>query len=205
MEVKFNATVMENNRKRLNNVGSSFGGKFFRIGKYQFNDNYGVIINQVHNAGNVDLCLNRDLQRFKVDGFDIHKVEFKTAPDGTSCVYINEDDKNSKGENLGAVLPVSTIAIPFKPATDTEISKAIENPANKNIIFADPDNIANQANQYNLNEIARIDAMIEMLNKAKNVLIQTNENNTKRAQEYKKQLNSDGVHAEANIVGHVEI
>jgi hypothetical protein len=201
--VTVDATVLANNRSKLGNIGAALGGRFFRIGKYALNDEYGEIIAQVRNSGNKDLCLNRGINRFKIDGFDIHSVNFKNAGDGSPCVFINEGDRNANGEDVSAVCQINNSTSPFLQANEESIGRAI-NEKNRNLIFADPDNIVDIVNRYNSNEVSRIEGLIQILQTAKNSVLQTIENNNKRAQEYKKQLRDSASTAHVTMVGRVE-
>lgn len=204
-KVTVDAAVLRGNRMELSNIGGALGGRFFRLGKYAIDDEYGNLISQVRNGGNKDLCLNRGINRFAVRGFDIHSVSFKNAGDGTPCVFINEGDKNARGEDMSAVCPVGARNRPFTDATEETIGKALET-QDRNLIFADPDGIVDIVNRYNQNEIARIDRLVQELTKAKNNIIQTIDNNTKRALEYKKELRDSNKSVDqVSIVGTVNL
>ena len=61
-------------------------------------------------------------------------------------------------------------------------------------------------NRYNQNAMARIDSLIQQLTKAKNNIVQTFENNNKRAMEYKKELrDSSKTVTSASIVGSISV
>lgn len=200
-EVKFDAAVLKANRSNLRQSGSSLGGQFYRVAKYAINDEYGEKIAKINANGNKDLCLNRGISRFKINANDIHSVSFENQGDGTPSVIIN------KGDETAAIIPMSTIQADgsaYLPATEENLAKALSNPKAKNIIFANPDDIVDKVNQYNLNEVARIDALIAELTTAKNSITQTIESNLKRAQEYKSQLRTKPSN-ETLIVGHAEI
>lgn len=200
-KVEFDAAVLKTNRANLRHTGSSLGGQFYRVGKYAINDSYGELIAKVVAGGNKDLCLNRGITRFKISANDIHSVSFENQGDGTPSVIINKGDDNA------AIIPMSTVETDgsaYLPATDENLAKAIANPKAKNLIFANPDDIVDKVNQFNMNEVARIDSLIQTLTNAKNTILQTIKNNNDRAQEYKQQLH-DKPSSETLIVGHGEV
>ena len=89
-------------------------------------------------------------------------------------------------------------------STEENIAKAIASPDNKNLIFKDPDDIVNLANQFNRDEIARIDALVEKLKNEKNNLIQTINNNNDRARQYKDEMAKDPASDTVIVAGHIE-
>lgn len=204
-EVKVDCEVIKNNRNKLSNIGGSFGGKFFRVHRYALNDKYGEIIANVRNENNKDICLNRGINRFKIDGFDIHSMSLKEAGDGTSCVFINEGDKDATGHDMSVVCPVGAVSNGlFLQPTEETIGKAL-NENDRNLIFSNPDSIVDIVNTYNRHEITRIDNLITMLQNARNSLTQTIENNTKRALDYKKELHADNGSAHVTVVGTASV
>lgn len=204
-KVKIDAAVLRGNRMELSNIGGTLGGRFFRLNKHAIDDEYGNLIAQIRNTGNKELCLNRGINRYAIQGFDIHRIEFKNAGDGTPCVFINEGDKNSRGEDMSAVCPVGNRNRPFTEASEESIGEAIES-QRRDLIFADPDGVVDIVNRYNQNEMARIDSLIQQLTKAKNNIVQTIENNNKRAMEYKKELrDSSKTVTSVSIVGSINV
>ena len=194
-KVKIDAAVLRGNRMELSNIGGTLGGRFFRLNKHAIDDEYGNLIAQIRNTGNKELCLNRGINRYAI----------QNAGDGTPCVFINEGDKNSRGEDMSAVCPVGNRNRPFTEASEESIGEAIES-QRRDLIFADPDGVVDIVNRYNQNEMARIDSLIQQLTKAKNNIVQTIENNNKRAMEYKKELrDSSKTVTSASIVGSISV
>ena len=203
IKVGMDLKVLADNRNALSLLGASLGAKYFRIEKNAINDTYNQIIENIRNAGNKDLALNRPLCRFSLSGYDIHSLVYKNAGDGTPSVFINEEDKSIDGHRMGVVCPMGQE--PFKPADEDVIAKALTT-NDKNMIFAQPDAIVDAVNQYNVNELARIDSMISMLNTAKNSITQTIKNNNSRVDEYKKQrAASNNAHVTLSGISVTEI
>lgn len=204
VDLKVKAEVIKNHRGQLSNIGAALGGKFWRVGKVALNQKYGEVISNVRNEGNRDLCLNRGINRYKIEGFDIFSVTVKEGGDGTPAVFINEGAKDADGHSLSVSCPIGAAGttVFVSPDEDTIGKALVEKSANT--IFADPTSIVNHINTYNENELRRIDGLITMLQTAKNSIQQTIENNNKRAQEYMKELNSDES-SHVTVVGHAEV
>ncbi len=67
-KVKIDAAVLRGNRMELSNIGGTLGGRFFRLNKHAIDDEYGNLIAQIRNTGNKELCLNRGINRYAIQG-----------------------------------------------------------------------------------------------------------------------------------------
>lgn len=200
-KIEFDSAALKANRNPLRRSGSNLGGQFYRIKKYAVDDTAGEKIAKIAAAGNKDLCLNRGIARIKIDANDIFSVRFGRDGDDNNIVILNEGDDSEARVTLQTLEDTGS---PFLDANDENISRALKSPNTKNIIFANPDDIVDKVNALNENEIARIDAMISQLQKAKNLLNQTIKNNYDRAQNYKNELRNDSKGDTVVIAGHVE-
>lgn len=200
-EIKFDSAALKANRNPLRRTGSSLGGQFYRINKFAGNPDDVQKCLKVHQDGDKELYITRPIARVKVTPNDIFSVEFIRDAIGNNVVVLNKGANNEARITLEALSSNGDV---FLKSTEENIAKAIASPDNKNLIFKDPDDIVNLANQFNRDEIARIDALVDKLKNEKNNLIQTINNNNDRARQYKDEMAKDPANDNVIIAGHIE-
>lgn len=200
-EIKFDSAALKANRNPLRRTGSCFGGQFYRINKFAETPDDVQKCLKIHQDGDKELYITRPIARVKVTPNDIFSVQFVTDALGNNVVVLNGGDKSEARVTLETLDSNGDV---FLKSTDDNIAKAISDPSNKNLIFKDPDDIVNMANNFNRDEIARIDALIEKLKNAKNNLKQAIDNNNDRARQYKAEMAKDPANDSVVIAGHIE-
>ena len=187
VQLKVNAAVVANNRRALSNVGKSFGGQFFRASQENTNLTQEQDVIASENNNGLDLVLNRSPRRFKLVGTDIVKVEVGEDAQGASLVYINRGLKKVVGDkefSQEAVLPISPDMRLDSDASDDMVLKAALN-GDRSKIFADSDALVEKLNLLNDNEIARLDKLIEKLQRQKKMIVDTKNSNIDKARRYR--------------------
>lgn len=187
--LKVNPVVVANNRQPLSNIGKGFGGQYFRVEQVDTNLAHAneVIASEANNG--LDLVLNRSPRRFKVNGTDIVAVEVGENAEGASVVYINRGRKKVVGNKefpQEAVIPITTDMSVYSNSSDDAIL-GVALKGDKTKIFADPDSLVEKMNTLNDNEIARIDKLIESLQKQRKLIIDTKNSNIDKARRYRQE------------------
>lgn len=202
VQLKVNAAVVANNRRALNNIGKSFGGQFFRASQENTNLTQEQDVIASENNNGLDLVLNRSPRRFKLVGTDIVKVEVGEDAQGASLVYINRGLKKVVGDkefSQEAVLPISPDMRLDSDASDDMVLKAALN-GDRSKIFADSDALVEKLNLLNDNEIARLDKLIEKLQRQKKMIIDTKNSNIDKARRYRAERTANPAEAVAVTV-----
>lgn len=197
VQLKVNAAVVANNRRALNNIGKSFGGQFFRASQENTNLTQEQDVIASENNNGLDLVLNRSPRRFKLVGTDIVKVEVGEDAQGASLVYINRGLKKVVGDkefSQEAVLPISPDMRLDSDASDDMVLKAALN-GDRSKIFADSDALVEKLNLLNDNEIARLDKLIEKLQRQKKMIIDTKNSNIDKARRYRAERTANPAEA----------
>ncbi len=153
-------TTIKANRTPLSQIGGNlFGQDIFTPQTRVFNPDYDKIIANIHAGGDADLCLNRSPRRFNVFSTTVTDMRVTENIAGEVVLKINpETDQEIE-------VPAATLTS-FGKTTDDAVREAMKHPEKK-MVFSDPKKMGLLMNQLNRAEIARIDAMIETLNKAK--------------------------------------
>lgn len=197
VQLKVNAAVVANNRRALNNIGKSFGGQFFRASQENTNLTQEQDVIASENNNGLDLVLNRSPRRFKLVGTDIVKVEIGEDAQGASLVYINRGLKKVVGDkefSQEAVLPISPDMRLDSDASDDMVLKAALN-GDRSKIFADSDALVEKLNLLNDNEIARLDKLIDKLQRQKKMIIDTKNSNIDKARRYRAERTANPAEA----------
>lgn len=197
VQLKVNAAVVANNRRALNNIGKSFGGQFFRASQENTNLTQEQDVIASENNNGLDLVLNRSPRRFKLVGTDIVKVEVGEDAQGASLVYINRGLKKVVGDkefSQEAVLPISPDMRLDSDASDDMVLKAALN-GDRSKIFADSDALVEKLNLLNDNEIARLDKLIDKLQRQKKMIIDTKNSNIDKARRYRAERTANPAEA----------
>jgi hypothetical protein len=152
--------VIKNNRTPLSNfAGSVFAQDLFKPQTRVYDVDYQQKIDEVKNAGNRDLVLNRSPRRFSIYGITISKIELGTNINDEVVLIIN------KGLTDEIEVPY-TCDKDFGSTEEEIVKDAIKNP-DKNLVFSDPKKLATWINKLNNSEISRIDNLIKVLQTAK--------------------------------------
>lgn len=152
--------VIKSNRAALNGFASRvFAMDLFKPDSRLYDPDYQVKIDEAKSAGNKDLVLNRSPRRFSVRDLTISTVGVGTNVNDEVVLILN------KGLSSEMEIPY-TCEKEFGKTDEDIVKDAIKNP-DKNLVFSDPSKLASLINKLNQGEIARIDKLIDSLNKAK--------------------------------------
>lgn len=193
-QLKVNATIVASHRRALSNVGKTFGGMFFRAEQHDTNPRHAQDVIDSENNNNLNLVLNRSPRRFKMTGTDIVAVEIGEDAQGASNVYINRGRNKVVGNKTfsqEAVVPITAdMRLESNASDDAVLAEALKGDRKK--IFADPDMLVEKLNVLNDNEIARIDKLIDALQRERKMIIDTKNSNINNANRYKAERTSAG-------------
>lgn len=178
---KVNVNVIASNRKPLSNVGSMFGCQYFKAELREHDTNFTKRELQVKQNGNVDLLLNRTLHRYRMTDFDVFSVNLVTNPDGSNSVIFN------MGADDEVVLPVDSNMNQVGVVNENALKDALRGD-DKNVIFADPENLASLLNRMNQAEINRAESMIKEMETAIKQIRRAMDENQKKAETYASQI-----------------
>lgn len=178
--VNVNLGVVADNRKSISLVGASLGTCFFkteaRAGILDFEQKS---LN-VKQGGNVQFCLNRTPQRYRVTDHEVLSVQVGTDAAGATKVFINKD---TDGEVSIPIVPgMDKIGI----VTDDALSKSLR--GDGNIIFSDVRKLVQQVNTLNMDEKARLEAIRTEITRCIDGLDSTIAANKKKAQDYESEM-----------------
>lgn len=132
--------------------------------------------------GNIEILPCRAPRRFRVKTFDVLKAEAKFVREQPG-VLLNE------GMEGGAevFLPFDQANGQFGKFTSDAFEKALRG-EDPNIVFADIKSAVEEANNYNRDEIARIERAIAMLNDSKQKITSAIAENNTKAKTYLQEL-----------------
>lgn len=178
---KVNVNVVANNRKPLSNIGSMFGCQYFKAELREHDTNFTKRELQTKQGGNVDLMPNRTLHRYRMTDFDVVSVNFVTNPDGSNSVIFN------MGTDDEVVLPVDSNMNQVGVVNENALKDALRGD-DKNIIFADAENLVSLLNRMNQAEINRAESMIKEMETAIKQIRRAMDENQKKAELYTSQI-----------------
>lgn len=153
-------TTVKANRTPLSKIGGNlFGQDIFSPQTRMFNQDYDKIVSNIHAAGDADLCLNRSPRRFNIFATTVTDMRVTENIAGEVVLKINpETDQEIE-------VPAATLGS-FGKTTEDAVREAMKHPEKK-MVFSDPKQMGAFMNALNRAEIARLDSIIEMCNKAK--------------------------------------
>lgn len=196
MESNVNMTVVEKNRKQISSLGCLLGGKYFTIGCVESYPDFTKRKIDNDSNGSLDFMPNRTPRRFVVRNYDVIGQTIKTGADGSTTVVFNPGlDTEAKA----AVIAGNT---PFGVPTEEAVQEAL---SGQKHIFANGEELTKIANEYNQNEIARLNAFIKELTKMRDGLISTIKNNSDQAKAYTQQIIDSTPRPALNENGNVQI
>lgn len=168
--------VVAANRKPISLLGANLGTQYFnaeiRAGILNFEEQK----MQISQAGDIDFFLNRTPRRYRMTGHEVLGVSVGEDGTGAPKVYLN------KGTDAEVSIPISADMSSVGKVDDDAIGKALH--GDKSIIFSDPKKLAAILNQYNNDEIKRLEAIIATCQKCIAQTKSAIEENTKKATTY---------------------
>lgn len=174
-------TTIKSNRTPLSMLGAKmFGQDVFTPQVRLFNPDYDKVLEQAKQSSNVNLALNRSPRRFMIGYITIESMAAKQNAIGDVVCRLNE------GTDTQIDIPLGENSAKFGETTEEAVQKALKDKNSKDV-FSDPKDLGGILNDLNRGEIARLDAMIEQLQKAKAQCVSAISANEKIIADYERQ------------------
>jgi hypothetical protein len=193
MEIKVESGVIASNRKPISIVGSNLGGQYFNASAREAWPNYAEEKLNVEKGNNVELILNRSPRRYRMKGYDITSVIIAKDATGADKVFINKDQESEVS------IPIAAGMEKVGFVTDDAIARALR--GDKSMIFANAEKLAQQLNNYNMDEIHRLKAIIDRCNRMIQQIESSVAENNKKVNDYKRELLSSSTTIEPALGG----
>ena len=174
-------TTIKSNRTPLSILGGKmFGQDVFTPQTRFFNPDHDNVLEQAKQNSNVDLVLNRSPRRFAIGYITIESMATKQNAIGDVVCRLNE------GTDHQIDIPLGQNSAKFGETTEEAVQNALKD-KNSKAVFSDPKDLSGILNDLNRGEIARLDAMIEQLQKAKAQCVSAISANEKIVADYERQ------------------
>lgn len=174
-------TTIKSNRTPLSMLGAQmFGQDVFTPQTRLFNPDHDKVLEQAKQSSNVNLVLNRSPRRFSIGYITIESMATKQNAIGDVVCRLNEGTDNQID------IPLGENCTKFGETTEEAVQNALKD-KNSKAVFSDPKDLGDILNDLNRGEIARIDAMIEQLQKAKAQCVSAISANEKIIADYERQ------------------
>lgn len=174
-------TTIKSNRTPLSMLGAQmFGQDVFVPQTRLFNPDYDKVLEQAKQSSNVNLVLNRSPRRFSIGYITIESMATKQNAIGDVVCRLNEGTDNQID------IPLGENCTKFGETTEEAVRNALKDKNSKDV-FSDPRDLGGILNDLNRGEIARLDAMIEQLQKAKAQCVSAISANEKIIADYERQ------------------
>ena len=174
-------TTIKSNRTPLSMLGAKmFGQDVFTPQTRLFNPDHDKVLEKAKQSSNVNLVLNRSPRRFSIGYITIESMIAKQNAIGDVVCRLNEGTDNQID------IPLGENSTKFGETTEEAVQKALKD-KNSKAVFSDPKDLSCILNDLNRGEIARLDAMIEQLQKAKAQCVSAISANEKIVADYERQ------------------
>ena len=174
-------TIIKSNRTPLSMLGAQmFGQDVFTPQTRLFNPDHDKVLEQAKQSSNVNLVLNRSPRRFSIGYITIESMATKQNAIGDVVCRLNEGTDNQID------IPLGENCTKFGETTEEAVQNALKD-KNSKAVFSDPKDLGVILNDLNRGEIARLDAMIEQLQKAKAQCVSAISANEKIIADYERQ------------------
>lgn len=174
-------TTIKSNRTPLSMLGAQmFGQDVFTPQTRLFNPDHDKVLEQAKQSSNVNLVLNRSPRRFSIGYITIQSMATKQNAIGDVVCRLNE------GTDSQIDIPLGENFTKFGETTEEAVQNALKD-KNSKAVFSDPKDLSGILNDLNRGEIARLDAMIEQLQKAKAQCVSAISANEKIVADYERQ------------------
>lgn len=174
-------TTIKSNRTPLSMLGAKmFGQDVFIPQTRLFNPDYDKVLEQAKQSSNVNLVLNRSPRRFSISYITIESMVAKQNAIGDVVCRLNESTDNQID------IPLGENSTKFGETTEEAVQNALKD-KNSKAVFSDPRDLGGILNDLNRGEIARLDAMIEQLQKARAQCVSAISANEKIIADYERQ------------------
>ena len=174
-------TTIKSNRTPLSMLGAKlFGQDVVPPQTRLFIPDHDKVLEQAKQSSNVNLVLNRSPRRFSIGYITIESMAAKQNAIGDVICRLNEGTDNQID------IPLGENCTKFGETTEEAVQNALKD-KNSKAVFSDPKDLSGILNDLNRGEIARLDAMIEQLQKAKAQCVSAISANEKIIADYERQ------------------
>lgn len=197
---KINIKVVEDNRVSIANFGQLFGHRIFKAKRIATNLAFSKELREATENNNSGLTTNRSPYRYKIIPIDIVSLDLSKDIDGSNVIVINAGRVDETGESIEIRCPIDNSKFTKEVSVDN-IADALNKSDGQNFFFSNAKKLVATLNPSNVNEINRIDKLIDSLKKQREMIQTTVDYNKNNVVEYFRQLDKkdDRVQVDINV------
>lgn len=197
---KINIKVVEDNRVCIANFGQLFGHRIFKAKRIATNLAFSKELREATENNNSGLTTNRSPYRYKIIPIDIVSLDLSKDIDGSNVIVINAGRVDETGESIEIRCPIDNSKFTKEVSVDN-IADALNKSDGQNFFFSNAKKLVATLNPSNVNEINRIDKLIDSLKKQREMIQTTIDYNKNNVVEYFRQLDKkdDRVQVDINV------
>lgn len=197
---KINIKVVEDNRVSIANFGQLFGHRIFKAKRIATNLAFSKELREATENNNSGLTTNRSPYRYKIIPIDIVSLDLSKDIDGSNVIVINAGRVDETGESIEIRCPIDNSKFTKEVSVDN-IADALNKSDGQNFFFSNAKKLVATLNPSNINEINRIDKLIDSLKKQREMIQTTIDYNKNNVVEYFRQLDKkdDRVQVDINV------
>ena len=197
---KINIKVVEDNRVSIANFGQLFGHRIFKAKRIATNLAFNKELREATENNNSGLTTNRSPYRYKIIPIDIVSLDLSKDIDGSNVIVINAGRVDETGESIEIRCPIDNSKFTKEVSVDN-IADALNKSDGQNFFFSNAKKLVATLNPSNVNEINRIDKLIDSLKKQREMIQTTIDYNKNNVVEYFRQLDKkdDRVQVDINV------
>lgn len=197
---KINIKVVEDNRVSIANFGQLFGHRIFKAKRIATNLAFSKELREATENNNSGLTTNRSPYRYKIIPIDIVSLDLSKDIDGSNVIVINAGRVDETGESIEIRCPIDNSKFTKEVSVDN-IADALNKSDGQNFFFSNAKKLVATLNPSNVNEINRIDKLIDSLKKQREMIQTTIDYNKNNVVEYFHQLDKkdDRVQVDINV------
>lgn len=197
---KINIKVVEDNRVSIANFGQLFGHRIFKAKRIATNLAFSKELREATENNNSGLTTNRSPYRYKIIPIDIVSLDLSKDIDGSNVIVINAGRVDETGESIEIRCPIDNSKFTKEVSVDN-IADALNKSDGQNFFFSNAKKLVATLNPSNVNEINRIDKLIDSLKKQREMIQTTIDYNKNNVVEYFRQLDKkdDRVQVDINV------
>lgn len=197
--VNINVRIVEENRPNIASFGSIYGHRIFKAEKVACNLNFNEQLRVARD--NNGLTTNRSTFRYKVVPIDIVALDLDKDIDGTNVIVINKGRVDAAGNSVEVRCPIDNDKF-TKEVTVDNITDALNKPGTGSnaTFFASGKKLVEALNPSNVNEVSRIDSLMEELRKQKDMILHTIDANVDGVNAYYQQLDGKKTSVSVSVI-----
>jgi len=192
-----NVRLVEDNRVNISMFGPLYGHRIYKAAKIACILDFNAKLRdaQENNAG---LLTNRTPYRYKIIPIDIVGLDLEKDIDGSNVIVINKGRVDENGDSIEIRCPIDNSKFTKEVSVET-VSDVLNKKDSTAVYFANARKLVEVLNPSNNNEIARIERLVDDLNKIKDMIKQTRDYNITSVNDYFRQLDKDKEQVKINV------